>query len=238
MKHLVLLHGWAAHSGFWGDFATQLSLHYRVTLIDLPWRDNLVEISDAVIAELDDEPFYLLGWSFGGTAALDMAARYSNRVKGVILLAANPCFVAKENWAGMSVETFHAFSEQLHANTAATLARFLALQCQGVPNASAFLKNIKACSATKITPELSELEASLALLKTSDLRSVFANLTCPIAAILSDNDTLIPVSIGESMQTLQPNLQLTVLQNAGHIPFITQPENCLNAIHAFFNGIR
>ena len=238
MKHLVLLHGWAAHSGFWGDFATQLSLHYRVTLIDLPWRDNLVEISDAVIAELDDEPFYLLGWSFGGTAALDMAARYSNRVKGVILLAANPCFVAKENWAGMSVETFHAFSEQLHANTAATLARFLALQCQGVPNASAFLKNIKACSATKITPELSELEASLALLKTSDLRSVFANLTCPIAAILSDNDALIPVAIGESMQALQPNLQLTVLQNAGHIPFITQPENCLNAIHAFLNGIR
>ena len=233
MKHLVLLHGWAAHSGFWGDFATQLSLHYRVTLINLSWCDNLSEISDAVIAELDDEPFYVLGWSFGGTVALDIAARYSNRVKSVILLAANPCFVATETWEGMSLETFQTFAEQLHTNPTGTLSRFLALQCQGVPNAGEFLKGIKACSSTKITPNLSELETSLALLKTSDLRSVFANLTCPIAVILSDNDTLIPVSISESMQRVQPNLQLTVLQNSGHIPFITQPENCLNAIHVF-----
>jgi pimeloyl-[acyl-carrier protein] methyl ester esterase len=70
----------------------------------------------------------------------------------------------------------------------------------------------------------------LTLLKTSDLRAVLMNLKCPISAILSDNDALIPVEIGAQMQMLQPNLQLTILKNATHIPFITQPENCLNAI--------
>lgn len=233
MKQLVLLHGWATHSGIWGDFAAELSQHYRVTLIDLPWRDNLAEISDAVVAELDDEPFYLLGWSLGGAVALDIAARYSNRVRGVILMAANPCFVAKENWNGMSAATFNAFAEQLHTNSTATLSRFLSLQLQGIPNASVFLKNVKARLATKPAPSLKELETSLTVLEKSDLRSISADLNCPIMAILSDNDTLVPVSIGELMQMLQPNLQLTILKNAGHIPFVTQPENCLNVIHAF-----
>ena len=235
MKHLVLLHGWAMHSGLWGDFATQLSQHYRVTLVDLPWRDNLEIISDEIVAALDDEPFYLLGWSLGGTVALDIAARYTKRVKGVVLLATNPCFVEKENWAGMPFETFIAFSEQLHANSVTTLQRFLALQLQG---SQTFLKDVKARFALKPTPELTNLETSLALLKTSDLRVVLMNLKCPISAILSDNDALIPVEIGEQMQMFQPNLQLIILKNATHIPFVTQPENCLNSIHNFLNVIR
>lgn len=235
MKHLVLLHGWAGYSGLWGDFATQLSQQYRVTLVDLPWRDNLEAMSDEIVTTLDEESFYLLGWSLGGTVALDIAARYSNRVQGVILMTANPCFVATESWAGMPVETFDAFAKQLHASSIVTLQRFLALQLQGSP---AFLKDVKARFALKPTPELVDLETSLSLLKTSDLRSVLAELNCPIAAILSDNDALIPVEIGEKMQTLQANLQLTILKNATHIPFVTQPEDCLNAIHTFLNGIR
>lgn len=223
------------HNGMWGDFPAQLSQHYRVTLIDLPLRDKLEIISDEIVAALDDEPFYILGWSLGGTVALDIAARYKSRVKGVIVMAANPCFVATESWAGMSVETFDAFADQLHTNSTTTLQRFLALQCHGLPQ---FLKELKTRFTLKFAPDLADLETSLMLLKTSDLRSVLAELNCPMTAILSDNDALIPVEIGEKMQTLQPNLQLTVLKNAGHIPFITQPENCLNAIHAFLNDTR
>ncbi len=232
MKHLVLLHGWAMHSEMWGDFVSQLSQHYRVTLIDLPLRDNLNEIADAVVAQLDDEPFYILGWSFGGTVTLKIAEQFPNRVQGLILLAANPCFVANENWSGMNAETFNTFSENFHANPAATLQRFLSLQLQDSPT---FLKEAKRRFLLKKLPAFSELETSLNLLKTSDLRPILKNLTCPISAILSDNDALIPVEIGEKMQALQPNLQRTILKNATHISFITQPENCLNAV---LNAIR
>lgn len=228
--HLVLLHGWAMHSGMWGSFAQQLLAHYRVTLIDLPQHENLAQISDEIIAGLDSEPFYVIGWSLGGAVALDMATRYSNRVQGVMLLAANPCFVLQADWAGMPLETFDAFAAQLHANSTATLQRFLALQLQGLPT---FLKEVKARFALQIASDTPILETSLQLLKKNDLRENLKNLTCPIAAILSDNDALIPVSIGEKMQALQPHLQLTILEKAGHIPFITQTQNCLNAIHAF-----
>lgn len=225
MKHLVLLHGWAMHSGMWGNFAQQLSQHYRVTLIDLPSYDNLDSIVEAVITKLDDEPFYLLGWSFGGTVALQITANFPNRVKGLILMAATPCFVAKENWAGMPIETFNTFSENFHVNPTATLQKFLSLQLQGSPT---FLKEIKRLFSSKQPTD--NLEISLNLLKISDLRDILKHLACSVTAILSDNDALIPVEIGEKMQALQPNLKTVILKNATHIPFITQPENCLNAI--------
>jgi pimeloyl-[acyl-carrier protein] methyl ester esterase len=224
---LILLHGWAMHSKMWGDFATQLSQHCRVTLIDLPLHDNLNDIADAIVAQLNDEPFYILGWSFGGTVALKVSERFPNRVQGLILLAANPCFVANENWVGMNLETFNAFAENFHTNPSTTLPRFLSLQCQG---STTFLKEAKRRFSLKPLLEFSDLETSLALLQTSDLRTVFTNLKCPITVILSDHDALIPVDVGAQMQALQPNLQLTILKNATHIPFITQPENCLNAI--------
>ncbi len=218
------------HSGMWGNFAQQLAADYRVTLIDLPHHENLAQISDEIVEGLDSQPFYVIGWSLGGAIALDMATRYSNRVQGVILLAANPCFVEQADWAGMLLETFDAFAEQLHANSAATLQRFLALQLQGSPQ---FLKEVKARFALHIPSDTPSLETSLQLLKKNDLRENLKNLTCPIAAILSDNDALIPVFVGEQMQALQPHLQLTILEKAGHIPFITQPTLCLHAIHAF-----
>jgi pimeloyl-[acyl-carrier protein] methyl ester esterase len=99
------------------------------------------------------------------------------------------------------------------------------LQLQGSPT---FLKETKRLFSSKDPAD--NLKISLNLLKISDLRDILKNLTCSVTAILSDNDALIPVEIGEKMQALQPNLELTILKNATHIPFITQPENCLNAI--------
>lgn len=223
------------HSAMWGNFASQLSTHYRVTLVDLPSRDNLDDIADAVVEQLNDEPFYLLGWSFGGTVALKIAERFANRVQGVVLISSNPCFVELENWAGMPLETFEHFAQQLNENFSATLQRFLALQLQG---SATFLKETKARFALKPVADVIDLKTSLELLKNSDLRLSLQNLTCPISAILSDNDALVPIQISQKMKKLQPNLQLTILNDATHIPFVTQPENCLNAIHAFLNGIR
>ena len=33
---IVLVHGWAMHSGIWQDFAEQLAKQYQVICLDLP----------------------------------------------------------------------------------------------------------------------------------------------------------------------------------------------------------
>ena len=231
-KKLVLLHGWAMHSGIWGDFAAQLCQNYEIILINLPSGETLDAITDKIFAQLPEEKFYLLGWSFGGTVALNIAQRYANRVQGVILMAANPCFVARENWAGMPCATFEHFAAQFHEHPAVTLSRFLTLQTQG---SAKFSKALKALCAEKQITDFTELEISLALLKNSDLRNAFKNLTCSTLAILSDNDALIPIQVATQLQTLKPDLSLCVLNGATHIPFLTQPQNCLTAIQTFLD---
>lgn len=231
-KKLILLHGWAMHSEIWGDFAQNLAHQYDVIKMDLPSHKTLDAISDEIVAQLSDEQFYLLGWSFGGTVSLNIAQRYPNRVQGIILIAANPCFVANENWAGMPLETFENFARQFHENPTVTLQRFLALQTQG---SAKFLKAFKNRFAKKTFSDFSKLETSLALLKNSDLRTAFKNLTCETLVILSDNDALIPIQVATQLKTLKPNLRIHVLNEATHIPFITQSQNCLTAIHTFLD---
>jgi pimeloyl-[acyl-carrier protein] methyl ester esterase len=112
------------------------------------------------------------------------------------------------------------------------------LQCQGVTNSHEYLETLKARFASKEMLPLNALVQNLALLEKVDLRDVLTALACPVVAILSDNDALVPVTIGQVMQTLQPNLQLHIIEKAGHIPFMVQTEVCVNIICAFIDGIR
>ena len=238
-ERLVLLPGWAMHSGVWGDFAELLSQYFTLTLIDhLPSQESIDVVGDGIVELLDDEPFYLLGWSLGGSVALNMAQRYPSRVKGVILFATNPCFVANEAWPGMPLAMFRAFTQQVHLNALVTLEGFLMVQCQGVTNSHEYLETLKARFASKEMLPLNDLMQNLALLEKVDLRDMLASLTCPVVAILSDNDALVPVTIGQAMQMLQPNLQLHIIEKAGHIPFVIQTAVCVNIICAFIDGIR
>jgi pimeloyl-[acyl-carrier protein] methyl ester esterase len=112
------------------------------------------------------------------------------------------------------------------------------VQCQGVTNSHEYLETLKARFASKEMLPLNDLMQNLALLEKVDLRDMLASLTCPVVAILSDNDALVPVTIGQAMQMLQPNLQLHIIEKAGHIPFVIQTAVCVNIICAFIDGIR
>ena len=68
---IVLVHGWAMHSGIWKDFAEKLAQHHRVICLDLPGHGqsealedfNLADISAALVAAVPEGQFCWLGWS-------------------------------------------------------------------------------------------------------------------------------------------------------------------------------
>lgn len=238
-KRLVLLPGWGMHSEMWGPFAQQLASHYALTCIaQLPAEATLEAMGERILYSLDEEPFYLLGWSLGASVALHLAARYPSRVEGVILMASNPCFLANEQWPGMDATTFHAFCAQIAQNAPVTLQRFFALQCQGIEKKSEVLDTVKARFALADGPSLTALMEGLALLEKRDMREELAGITCPVAAILSCDDALIPAAVGEAMQLLQPALQLHFIEKAGHLPFVVEPEACVNILSNFVNATR
>ena len=247
-KPIVLVHGWAMHSGIWRGFAQQLARHYQVTCIDLPAhgrsRDainrvstpfTLENVSDALVNALPDKPSCWLGWSLGATIVLDIAQRYPERVSSLILLAGNPLFVSTEQWAGVNPTVLDVFEANLMTNCQATLLRFLALQVNGLPDSKALLKDLKTAIMEYPAPDNDSLQGGLNILKHTDLRAVLAQLTIPVSVILGDKDTLVPVAVGQQMQQLLVQLELTILERAGHVPFLSHAQQLLTLICHFMD---
>jgi len=243
-KSIVLVHGWAMHSGIWHDFAMQLAQHYQVTCIDLPGHghsDNLdnftlEQVADALVDAVADKQSCWLGWSLGATVVMEIAKRYPERVNNLILLAGNPHFTCTEQWPGMKVDLLEAFSEQLTLDAPATLLRFLSLQVAQLPDYKVLLKNIKTAIMARAAPNLDTLQGGLAILKQADLRPALAAAQMPILVLLGTRDTLVPIAVGEAIKDLAPTIQIVVIDKAGHVPFLSHPQIVLETITQFMDA--
>jgi len=242
---IILLHGWAMHTGIWRDFAQLLAKNYQVICLDLPAHGRsahidkfeLEDISIALLQEFPKTPCAVLGWSLGVTIALDLINRFPARVKGLVLMAGNPCFVNQPDWAGMQLSVLHKFAQNLILDCQNTLLRFLSLQVLGAQNYKTLVKGLKTAVQEVATPTTEILEQGLILLETADLRDALIHLKCPVIAILGARDTLIPVAIGEQMQVLQPKMAVHVLKKSGHIPFLSHQDEVLTVLTNFMESI-
>ncbi len=238
---IVMLHGWGMHSGVWRQFAEELARFYRVICVDLPGHGRslsvdafeLSAVAKKIVGEIGESPCCWLGWSMGGLVALEIAQQFPERVSALIFIAANPCFVEREQWSGMNLEVLEAFAENLIANAPATLMRFLALQLHGLPEMAPMLKVLKHQVLECSPPSPEVLRSGLTALQQQDLRNVFANLICPVLGIYGRLDTLVPKTVAKDLAVLLPHCHIEVLPQAGHVPFLSHPQEVVRTIRAF-----
>jgi pimeloyl-[acyl-carrier protein] methyl ester esterase len=242
-KSIALVHGWAMHSGIWRNFARELAKHYRVTLIDLPGHGGsgavtpfmLETVSKALVDAIPDVPGCWLGWSLGAEVVLEIAHRFPEWVNSLILLAGTPCFVQKDLWPGMDGRILDSFAESLKQDGQTTLLRFLSLQVKDLVDQKAALQELKALVFESQAPDPQTLQEGLNILKQADLRAEFAGLKMPVAVILGQLDTLIPVAVAGKMQGLLPGIDLTVIERAGHVPFLSHQQTVVKAVCLFMD---
>jgi pimeloyl-[acyl-carrier protein] methyl ester esterase len=242
-KSIVLIHGWGMHTGIWRDFARELSESYCVTCIDLPGHGQsekldpftLELISETLVGSVSDEACCWLGWSLGATVVLDIASRFPERCKSLILLAGNPHFIKSDRWPGIRLQALNAFAGSLGVDSQATLLRFLSLQINGLANYKDLAKTLKRTISEYPAPDQETLRQGLRILKEADLRPALAKLSMPVSAILGNRDTLVPAEVGYEMQQLLPELELNIIDQAGHVPFLSHREELLSIISRFMD---
>jgi len=242
-KPIVLVHGWAMHSCIWRDFAVQLAQNYQVTCIDLPGHGRsekidsftLERVTEALVNAVSDESSCWLGWSLGATMVLDIAQRFPERVNSLVLMAGNPSFTQTAQWQGMNVGLLEAFADKLNEDCQATLLRFLSLQVNNLPEYKTLLRVLKSAVLECDAPDKEALQGGLDILKHVDLRPVLSGLNVPVSVILGTRDTLVPVSVGQKMQELVPEIKLNIIDKAGHVPFLSHPQDVLAIISRFMD---
>ena len=241
---LVMLHGWSMHSGVWHQLAALLAENFTLHLVDLPghgssdWHDNAFEMDGLVeqLAEQLPAKAHFLGWSLGGLVATAFAHEFVDRVNKLVLIAATPCFVKAPNWPNaMEPTVFNAFAENLNDNQQETLQRFLMLQARGSAHSRDTIRQLSEQLAQQTPAQPEALTAGLSVLIHTDLRKEFEILKCPVKVILGQRDTLIPVAVSDDFNSLQATADITVIESAGHAPFISHPADCQIEIESFLH---
>lgn len=236
---LVLLHGWGMHSGVWQHFIPLLTPHFHVRCIDLPGYgrsahvavpDSLETLADLLLTVAPARAVWA-GWSLGGLVALAFASRHGVHVSHLALLAATPCFVQRKHWqCAMSPQDFEAFAASLRQNAAATLKRFLALQCRGSISGKADLRFLQGVAGAVPVPAVPALMKGLELLRAEDWRPVLPVLGMPLLCLLGEKDELVPVAVAAAVSVLQASVMVRVIPAAAHAPFVSHPEICRDAL--------
>ncbi len=239
---LVLVHGWAMHSGIWEEFAADLAGEFRVTLLDLPGHgrsamgrgayslDNLVQ----ALRPCAPPGALWCGWSLGAQVCLHMAQTAPERVGGVIAIAGTPRFLSGPAWApGLRPEVFEQFSTDLIADYKTSVRRFLALQVRGSHAAGEVLRRLRERILSGPEPHPEALVGGLALLKETDMRAGLSRFPKPLLWILGERDTLVPVTVASTVAALVPQARIHVIRGAGHAPFLSHGSVCRQAIVDF-----
>lgn len=240
MTNLVLIHGWGCDSSTWQPLLESLQAFASVTLIDLPGFGASPALSEFTLdAVLDNiapqipQDAILIGWSLGGMLAVQLAARFPQRIRGLLTLAANMKFVAAPDYpTAMPRAINRQFNQGFAQDPHATLKLFSGLLAQGDADERGLLKQLRRTNSGAVTDNWLQ---ALQLLTVLDNRSAFAQLEQPGLHLLADKDALVPVAVADVMQQINPQQQIRVFDNTAHAIHWSKPQEVIDCIANFVN---
>jgi len=236
---LIMLHGWAMHSGIFAPLTRALVSRFRLHLVDLPGhgasrsdgdRLDLVETARRIAAATPRAIW--LGWSLGGLFALQAALDESVNVRALVQIASSPRFVAGGDWPlGVAANVLAEFSAGLARNYRGTIERFLALETMGSDHARSELRELKAHVFERGEPAPFALECGLDILQTADLRAALPRIAVPSLWIAGRRDRLINPAARAWAATQTHGRYVEC--DSGHAPFLAHAEVLAQTITEF-----
>jgi pimeloyl-[acyl-carrier protein] methyl ester esterase len=239
---VVLVHGFALHAGVWDGIAERLASWYRVHAVDLPghgrsnWQPFTIDTLAESLAGMAEDAVWI-GWSLGGEAVLQLAARFPDRVRALGLVNTTPRFVATADWSSaMRPEHFDQFRNDLDRDWRATVSRFLSLQL-GSDADRELLRQLRASLMVRGEPDPRALRDGLAVLEQVDLRAQLGAITAPALVLHGARDRLVPPAAGRYLAATLPAARYAEIAGAGHAPFLSHPEAFLPPLMEFLADV-
>lgn len=230
MQHLVLLPGMMCDERMFAPQLSVLSGTYNITTPAFACENNIETIAK-VILESAPKKFILGGLSMGGIVAMEILKQAPEQVTKLVLMDTNP--KAEIDFVKQNRE-----SQITKANSGQLLAvmrdemkpNYLA----DGPNKSTIL-DLCMEMAIALGPKAFECQ-SRALQSRPDYQSILKNVKIPTLILCGKEDRLCPVERHQLMHKLISGSQLEIIEEAGHLPTLEQPEKTNALIKEFLES--
>ncbi|MBI1872103.1 alpha/beta hydrolase [Candidatus Collierbacteria bacterium] len=226
---LIILHGWAHTGALWQNLAQKLSVNIHSLLIDLPafgssqaltGNPNVPDYTQTIvdfIKKLGLKKPIILGHSFGGQIALDLAVKHPSLVKSLILVSP----------AGVRFRSKKTKAKLLVINSLKPLKKLIPSKYT-----KKFIHRFISRDYAAANPEQKIVFSNIVKY---DLSGKFASIKTPCHLIWGSEDREISYSAKLITESI-PDCRLYVLYNAGHNPHLTHTEKLAQMINQALNS--
>jgi pimeloyl-ACP methyl ester carboxylesterase len=228
---LVFLHGAGGHTG-WMAFLDELARDHAVYAPEHPgfgrsddpaWLDEIGDLAYFYLDFLETlglDRVHLVGTSFGGWIAAELAVRSQARLASLTLVGA----------VGITANA-KPVDDLFRLSTEENLRRLYA-DPERAARRLADMAGIDMAVAAKNRATVARI-AYRPRYHNPSLAKWLHRIAVPTLLIWGDKDGLVPVEFGEAYRGLIPGSRLVVLDNAGHAPFDEQKDAFLAAFRDF-----
>ena len=227
---LVLLPGMMCDARLFGPQIAAVSGTRAVHVAPAGGHDTIAALADEVLAHAPPY-FALAGLSMGGIVAMEIIARAPRRVERLALLDTNPLAEAAHVAARRE--------PQIEAVIAGRLAQVMREEMK--PNylaegpRKAAILDLCMAMALDLGPEVF-VNQSRALRARADYSASLRVVRVPTLVVCGRQDRLCPVKRHELMASLIPDAKLAIIDDAGHLPTLEQPQATTDALVRWLTG--
>ncbi|MGA9410344.1 MAG: alpha/beta fold hydrolase [Roseobacter sp.] len=221
---LVLLPGMMCDARLFGPQIADLSVDHCVTVAPITQGGRVEDIATLLLGRLP-ERFALAGLSMGGIVAMEILRRAPGRVSRLALLDTNPLAETPQTAAAREPQI-----------VAARAGRFRdVMRDEMKPKyladgpAQKDVLDLVMQMAETLGPEVF-VRQSRALQRRPDQQATLRKCRLPTLVLCGAEDTLCPVKRHEFMAELIPQARLVVVEGAGHLPTLEQPDATTRAL--------
>ncbi len=201
------------------------------TQIILPTTGDTVEqMSEAMLPALPDS-FVLIGHGLGGDVALDIVRRIPDRVTRLVLIATDPLAEAPQ--------TAGAREMRMQAARAGRLGDAMRQEVPAQALAPGPWRDEVLALVQDMAMGLGEgvyLRQSRAMQRRPDQQKTMRRIKLPALILAGAHDSLVPLRRQEFTANLMPFGKMQIIDNAGNLPTLEEPEATGALIDAFLNG--
>lgn len=246
---ILLVHGWAAHGGFFEDLRQRLAANHRVLALTLrghagsdqgALRPSIETLADDLVTfteTLGLQSVVALGWSMGAMALWGAAPRLAGRLVGLVVEDMSPKLVNGAGWAcgltGYASDDVASTLHEIRADWPAYVSRFAPRMF--APNAAAPIDwAVREMSAAD-PAVMAELWSSMAQ---QDFRGALARIATPMLVLHGAQSQVYPDAASAFIARTAPHARAVAISSAGHVPHLEAPQAFFEHVAAFAHSVR